>query len=754
MRKVKRWVGRSKLTKLCLIGLNVIILSGCVAGSGEPSSNSSYSSSSYSSSSYPSNEIGSESSLSSANFSQLASSSQTATSAAASNLSISSLSSSVAMIPEDQCNATAQCREHFGNVATDCRDSMSDNSVCWCGAERCDTFSALSTSSSLLSSSSALSISSTNNVSSSSQPASIDAAQTYIDLCSGCHGPNGDDGLPLNNDKLDLATMITQINDTMPIEQNGASPSDCEGECAKAVAEYIKLVLLAEDRVELRTPLTARLTKPQIVNSLQDIFNVVLDSDVVALVPRETIDEKGFITLAENQRMEAQHPRSYAQLAVNAFDKLNINSFSQNLVGCSTLSNTCLNDLVDELGLRLFRRPLDEIERQHYQDLAAELQRFDGINFGDVSGGVVKAMIQAPQFIYRTEQERGQEDTARDLSGFELASRLAFFLWQSAPDKELLDFASVVERDGFNNSALDIQVSRMMQDERYARARTTFWQDYTITSTAALLEAGEDLAADLKTSLMATLERASGLGANPIPLQKLFSTQQMMLTEALAERLGLLSQGVGLKPYNTSSTPERMGFLSHPGFMANIGSTSFVGRGVVLTERILCREIFDPPAGIQDDIDDTAMATESLTPRGAKDYRFNLGGACAACHRSFEPIAFAFEQFDVLGMHTEQDSEGRDLFTYGYLQSIDGTEGPQYDDVAGLMMLLEESDETSRCFVQNMQVFASGRKHMKVDDVGIEAAHARYIDAGGTFDALVKSVALSPEFRLIDTVDN
>ncbi len=38
----------------------------------------------------------------------------------------------------DQCNTTAQCRAIYGNGATDCLDSRSDNSVCMCGGSRCD----------------------------------------------------------------------------------------------------------------------------------------------------------------------------------------------------------------------------------------------------------------------------------------------------------------------------------------------------------------------------------------------------------------------------------------------------------------------------------------------------------------------------------------------------------------------------------------------------------------------------------------
>lgn len=50
----------------------------------------------------------------------------------------SSSSTSTGGTGGDQCNTTAQCQAIYGNQATDCQDSRSSQSVCMCGAERCD----------------------------------------------------------------------------------------------------------------------------------------------------------------------------------------------------------------------------------------------------------------------------------------------------------------------------------------------------------------------------------------------------------------------------------------------------------------------------------------------------------------------------------------------------------------------------------------------------------------------------------------
>lgn len=68
--------------------------------------------------------------------------------------SSSSQAASSVMIMVDECDTTAQCRDLFGQSASDCKDSLSDFSVCMCGNSACrDSESSMSES--VLSSSSA-----------------------------------------------------------------------------------------------------------------------------------------------------------------------------------------------------------------------------------------------------------------------------------------------------------------------------------------------------------------------------------------------------------------------------------------------------------------------------------------------------------------------------------------------------------------------------------------------------------------------
>lgn len=654
--------------------------------------------------------------------------------------------SSVSMLPQiDQCDSTAQCVAlHPG--ASDCKNSKADNSVCYCGDSPCDLLL------SSLGSSEAPKSSSSESVSLSSQQASSTPALSgealYLDLCSGCHGVNGLDGFDLNNDNLTFAQMVSVVTTDMPPLQSGSQPADCDESCAVKVADYIKNTLLSGVVSAQRAPLVARLTKQQLINSIEDVFAITLPAEITATIPNELIDEKGFASWVESQQMTAAHAQAYFDIAYSTLELIDIPAMANQVINCANTNVACAEKWVSLIGRKLFRKPLNNSEASHYLNLFEGVAKVESASFDDAAGAVILAMLQAPQFIYRLEIEH-DNSPVRPLNGYELASRLSYFLWQSAPDDALLAFADAFESSGASEAEIAAQISRLMNDEKFARARNQFWQDYTITSTAAILGAEPSLAEQLQQSLMATLERASGVGAPAIRLQELFSLTDMVFSDTMASRMGIVSQGPGLRVYDTKSLAQRVGIFSHPGFLANIGSTSFVGRGVVLTERVLCRALPNPPSDIQFAIDDAALATENLTPRQASDYRFNLGGQCENCHRNFEPIAFAFEQLDVLGFYAPQDNLGRDLFSFGYLQTTTGGVGDSYSDVAGLMSLLANSDETSRCFAQNMLSFATGRKHSAIDEPTIQSAHEQYLNDGGTFNALVQAIALHPDFRTI-----
>ncbi|MEZ4466665.1 MAG: DUF1595 domain-containing protein [bacterium] len=111
-------------------------------------------------------------------------------------------------------------------------------------------------------------------------------------------------------------------------------------------------------------------------------------------------------------------------------------------------------------GRRLFRRPLTQEEAARYRALA-EAAQAEGESPDDVARLVLAALLQSPHFLYRTELGR-RDGEVFVLTGYELATALAYLIWGSAPDDALLDAAGLGELDDADGRAASVE--RLLAD--------------------------------------------------------------------------------------------------------------------------------------------------------------------------------------------------------------------------------------------------------------------------------------------------
>ena len=112
----------------------------------------------------------------------------------------------------------------------------------------------------------------------------------------------------------------------------------------------------------------------------------------------------------------------------------------------------CARAFVEDFGRRAWRRPLTEIETERVAGIVTGV----GLRYG------VAALLQSPHFLYRVETSQ-----AGALSGYEVATRLAYLLWGEPPDDALLDRAAVGELDTARGVG---DVAREMLDDPRAEA--------------------------------------------------------------------------------------------------------------------------------------------------------------------------------------------------------------------------------------------------------------------------------------------
>ena len=102
----------------------------------------------------------------------------------------------------------------------------------------------------------------------------------------------------------------------------------------------------------------------------------------------------------------------------------------------------CAKKIIATLARHAYRRPVSEAD---LEDLLSFYQA--GRNERDFDSGIriaVQAMIANPEFVFRFERTPAGVAPGKNyrVTDLELASRLSYFLWSSAPDSQLLTVAT------------------------------------------------------------------------------------------------------------------------------------------------------------------------------------------------------------------------------------------------------------------------------------------------------------------------
>ena len=402
------------------------------------------------------------------------------------------------------------------------------------------------------------------------------------------------------------------------------------------------------------------------------------------------------------------------------------------------------------IGARLFRRDLTAAE------LAGSVNSYltavdGGSTLKSAFVNEVAAMMTAPDFLCVVEQPG-------KLTDFALASRLSYFLWNSAPDEELLDVA----RNGklADPLVLQAQTERLLTDPKSDRFVKDFldqwlglWGIDNTTPDKDLYPEYDDL---LKfSSVMETQATFRHMLDKNLSVRDFLAPQWAMVNDRLARHYGFPSvEGFAIREVKLPTDTPFGGIWTQAATMkvtANGTLTSPVKRGVWVAERLLGTPIPPPPANIDPVDPDT---------RGAKTLREQLAlhsgkGSCAACHAKFDPYGFALESFDVMGnFRTNYRVADPATATSKWKDDlpVDSTGvTPQGKAFAGVKelreMLAKNPAQLARGVTRHLLTYATGQPATPVDQPAIEAI----VEGAATDDyglrSLVHGVVQSELFR-------
>jgi mono/diheme cytochrome c family protein len=409
----------------------------------------------------------------------------------------------------------------------------------------------------------------------------------------------------------------------------------------------------------------------------------------------------------------------------------------------------CGREIVTRLASDAFRRPAGE------RDVNALMELYrKGAADGGFENGVrmaLEGILASPRFVFRLEERPAalRAGDAYPLSDIDLASRLSFFLWATAPDEDLLRLA---ERSRLSSPAvLEQQVRRMLADPRSDVLGTRFAAQWLRLQDLEKINPDVRFYPDFDDQLKNAMRRETEMFFEHLvredrPVTELFSADYTFADERLARHYGIANV-VGPQfrkvPY---ADGRRRGVLGHGSILtltSHADRTSPVLRGKWVMEVLLGTPPPPPPPNVPD-LEATAEAEDGrLRTVRERMEQHRASPACASCHKMIDPIGLALENFDVTGAWRIKDN-GAPVDAASTMYDGTPLAGPADLDQA----LLKRRTVLLQTFTENLMTFALGRR-LAPEDMPTVRRIVRDADAAGDrVGSFVLGVVRSPAFRM------
>jgi mono/diheme cytochrome c family protein len=343
------------------------------------------------------------------------------------------------------------------------------------------------------------------------------------------------------------------------------------------------------------------------------------------------------------------------------------------------------------LAERAFRRPLSGDDAKRIID-----KQFDAAKDLDSAvKRVVLRVLKSPRFLYREIGGKGDSYNA--------AARLSFGLWDSLPDRPLLDEAKagrLCKHDEFAQ-----QAQRMLEDLRAKAKLHEFLLSWVKADQVRDLakdskkfpEFDAATIADLRTSLELFLDDVAW--SEKSDFRKLLSADYLFLNGRLAKIYGAdLPADADFTKVKLDAA-QRAGVLTHPFLMASFAhtaDTSPILRGVFLARGVLALSLRPPPEAVvplSPELQPTLTTRERVTMQ-------TQAANCMICHGIINPLGFALEHFDAVGRYREKDND-KPVDSTGVYHARNGKK-ITVNGARELATFLAESDEAQSAFVEQM----------------------------------------------------
>ncbi len=481
-----------------------------------------------------------------------------------------------------------------------------------------------------------------------------------------------------------------------------------------------------------------RLTNSQWGRAVQDILNLASPSGLEQGFQSAVIGTTDF---SNNELVLDVTQESWSTFQTAA-ETLAAQVTATDAALANVYSGTDPAGLITTLGRRAYRRPLTTAEQSTYMTLYNQGSSLMGTRSAFAKGAslVIRAMLQSPYFLFRT--ELGTSGAA--LSGYEMAAKLSLWLRGTTPSDTLLDSAA-------GPGKLDTA------DGAAALATTALGET---TATAVLRQFHGEL---LHFDRFAQITKVNvptymtSLNAEFLDVSNLFFdnilTQGLGLKDILTSTTGYV--GPGTAPLYGMSAPasgyvqkdlgsQRVGWFSQIPYLALYGfngDPDSIHRGVTLNLDVLCATL-GPPAA-------TIPPIPPLEPGQTNRQRIDtLTSGCGQnCHNDMiNPLGFSFEHFDGMGQYRATENGGLTIDSSGSYTFADGTT-KSWADAAGLMQVLASTPQTYTCYAKKLASYGLQRDVIASDMPLLTALTSSSMASTGSLKQMIIDLVRNDAFR-------
>ena len=409
----------------------------------------------------------------------------------------------------------------------------------------------------------------------------------------------------------------------------------------------------------------------------------------------------------------------------------------------------CAESIVARLAQQAYRRPVTDEDLQGLMAFYDQGSEEEGFEIGLRT--VLQALLASPSFVFRLEREPSGTGEGENyyLNDLDLASRLSFLLWASAPDQKLLDVAASGRLS--DDAVLEAQVRRMLKDSRSEALGSRFAHQWLRLQDAAKNNPEPYLYPDFTGQLSDDLVRETELFFNHLvqedrSLLEFFDADYTFLNERVARHYGI--DGVTGDDFRLVEYPDdkRRGILGHSSVLlltSMSARTSPVLRGKWVMEVLMGTPPPPPPPNIPafDQTEGVADGRRLTTRERMERHRANP--TCNACHRFMDPIGLALDNYDVTGRWRIREN----------MVALD-TRGDFYDGTSITtpaeltQVILKRPIPLVRNFTAHLLAYAIGRRVEYFDQTAIRAIASDAESDGYRMSSFILGVVKSDPFRM------